>query len=169
MRSLALVVLSAAAAAAQNFTLTSNPEEAIGPLSPSTTEVVPTLASVEAETRALESRHDLTEAERERERQRLQRDYAIATQMLELEKAREARRAEAEKQGHEFTRLFLQLDMAADDFAARFYELEKKYPLAAEEPLSRKLIERARRFIARESGEEAPGGPQAPQENGPGS
>lgn len=144
-------ILASAAGWAQTFRLDADPEESLGSLTLPTSEVVPTVSSVEAELRALESRHDMTEAEREREKSRLQRDYAIAVRMLDLEKAREARQAEAQKQGQEFTRLYLQLDMADPDFAKKFRELEARFPLAIEEPLSRKLIERARRFIQREN------------------
>jgi len=147
-----LILLGSAIAEAQSFRLDVPPEEAAPTLSLSTHQVVPTMAGVEADMLALEARQDLTEEEREREREKLRRDYDIAVLMLELEKARESRQREAEKQGQEFTRLYLQLDMADEDFPEKFRELEMRFPLAIEEPLSRKLIEKARRFIARQMG-----------------
>lgn len=123
-------------------------------LSLSTGDIVPTLASVQARSQELEARVDLTEAEREMERARLQRDYDIAIRMLEAQKASEQRKEEAARQGATFSREFLQLDMADPGFAEKFAALEQKYPLASEEPLSSKLIERAKRFVARQNSDD---------------
>lgn len=157
----------------QTFSLTIPPEEAQSalslevpesPLSSHSTRLVRSLEELERELRALEARQDLTLEERAKERDRLQRDYQTARQLFEMEKERQARAEEARRQGNEFTRLYLQLDMAAEDFPQKFRELEKRFPLAIEDPFSRKLIERARRFIERLQGQDAnpPASPSPP-------
>jgi len=100
------------------------------------------------------------EKAKELDRAKLQRDYQVTLTMLEEQKAEEMHKAEVEKQAAGFSREFFKLDMYSDDFAGKFEALEKKYPLANEDPLAARLFEKSRKQISRRQAQPAEAGTQ---------
>lgn len=88
----------------------------------------------------------LERPDKEKQSEVLRRQYESTVSLLEQEKAKEERRKKVSEQGAAFSKEFLRLRITAQDFAENFRALLEKYPLAHEDPFSRRLIERGMRI-----------------------
>ncbi len=93
--------------------------------------------------------------------EQIQIQYESTIHLLEQQKHIEEHRREVARQGSLFSREFFALSVTSPDFPDKFHALVEKYPLAAEDRFSKKLIDRGARLAgsrpelpARETGAE---------------
>ena len=89
---------------------------------------------------------DISETERQTTKD--QREYQQAVTAIEEERAAAQHRKEVAAQSQAFSKEFLSMNLYAREFPARFAEILKKYPLAAEEEFCARLISKGRRIQA---------------------